>query len=96
VAEVLDPEPTGLRGSRRFNWVLRRWRRRIFDGGRLGIGWLRLGLSWSWIGHRGMYPQSAPDQNPIAPVAVRKKLAATHGRNLDSNVLLPSNLVWVW
>ena len=40
-----------IRGFRRFNWVLRRWRRRIFDGGRLGISRLRLG--WGSAG-RGL------------------------------------------
>jgi hypothetical protein len=31
----------------RFSWVLQRWRRWIFDGGRLGISRLRLRIVWS-------------------------------------------------
>ena len=37
----------------RLNWVVRRWVRRIFDGGRLRIGRLRMGIGWSWFRHEG-------------------------------------------
>jgi hypothetical protein len=46
------PKWRSIWGFRRFNWVLRRSRRRIFDGGRLGISRLRLGIGWSWVLHK--------------------------------------------
>jgi hypothetical protein len=58
------PKWRSIWGFRRFNWVLRRWCWRIFDGGRLGISRLRQGIGWSWVLHKTPHSERTPGERP--------------------------------